>query len=135
MKQDTKLTLMKEKDFLQALLNQQEQFLREMKDLKELVTQTRYRSPLTHPNEWPAVQIPLLFSSKSAPGPSPSSSADATTTGVEGEFTEDLSSIYLLNSQGISPHASGNSRWKLPFIADNILRQKNIIRKSQLHQV
>ena len=60
MKQDTKLTLlMKEKDFLQALLNQQEQFLREMKDLKELVTQTRYQSPLTHPNEWPAVQIPL----------------------------------------------------------------------------
>ena len=59
-KKDTKLTLMKEKDFLQALLlNQQEQFLREMKDLKELVTKTRYQSPLTHPNEWPAVQIPL----------------------------------------------------------------------------
>ena len=75
------------------------------------------------------------FSGKSAPGPSPSSSADATTTGVEGEFTEDLSSIYLLNSQGTSRHASGNSRWKLPFIADNILQQKNIIRKSQLHQV
>ena len=59
MKKDAKLTLMKEKDFLQALLNQQEQFLREMKDLKELVTQTRYQSPLTHPNELPAVQIPL----------------------------------------------------------------------------
>ena len=56
MKKDTKLTLMKEKDFLQALLNQHEQFLREMKDLKELVTPTRYQSPLTHPNEWPAVQ-------------------------------------------------------------------------------
>ena len=37
-KKDTKLTLMKEKDFFQALINQQEQFLREMKDLKELVT-------------------------------------------------------------------------------------------------
>ena len=58
-KKDTKLTLMKEKDFPQALLNQQEQFLREMEDLKELVTHTRYQSPLTHPNEWPAVQIPL----------------------------------------------------------------------------
>ena len=56
-KKDTKLTLMKEKDFLQALLIQQEQFLREMKDL---VIQTRYQSPLTHPNEWPAVQIPVL---------------------------------------------------------------------------
>ena len=130
-KKDTKLTLMKEKDFLQALLNQQEQFLREMKDLKELVTQTRYQSPLTHPNELPAVQIPLAANQPQAH----SSSADATTTGVEGEFTEDLSSIYLLNSQGTSPHASGNSRWKLPFIADNILQQKNIIRKSQLHQV
>ena len=46
-KKDTKLTLMKEKDFLQALLiNQLEQFLREMKDLKELVTQTRYHASL-----------------------------------------------------------------------------------------
>ena len=129
MKKDTKLTLMKEKDFLQALLNQQEQFLREMKDLKELVTQTRYQSPAS------AHSSQRVASGKSAPGPSPSSSADATTTGVEGEFTEDFSSIYLLNSQGISPHASGNSRWKLPFIADNILQQKNIILKSQLHQV
>ena len=43
-KKGTKLTLMKEMDFLLALLNQQEQFTREMKDLlRELVTQTRYR--------------------------------------------------------------------------------------------
>lgn len=57
-KKDTKLTLLKEKDFLQALLSQQEQFMREMKDLRELVTQTRYQSPFTHPNEWPGVQMP-----------------------------------------------------------------------------
>ena len=61
-KKDTKLTLLKEKDFLQALLNQQEQFTRVMKDLRELVTQTRYQSPLTHPNEWPGVQMPLAAS-------------------------------------------------------------------------
>ena len=131
MKKDTKLTLMKKKDFLQALLNQQEQFLREMKDLKELVTQI----PVSAHSSQRVASGTDTFSGKSATGPSPSSSADATTTGVEGEFTEDLSSIYLLNSQGISPHASGNSRWKLPFIADNILQQRNIIRKSQLHQV
>lgn len=71
-KKDTKLTLMTEKDFLQALLSQQEQFTREMKDLRELVTQTRYQSPVTHPNEWPgaASQMPAPLAG-SQPQPQP----------------------------------------------------------------
>jgi len=54
----TKLTVMNQADFIQALLSQQEQFTREMKDLMELVTQTRYKPPSSHPTEWPGMIIP-----------------------------------------------------------------------------
>ena len=134
-KKDTKLTLMKEKDFLQALLNQQLAGTVFEGDEGPKGACDSDKIPVSAHSSQRVASGTDTFSGKSAPGPFPSSSADATATGVEGEFTEDLSSIYLLNSQGTSPHASGNSRWKLPFIADNILQQKNIIRKSQLHQV
>ena len=43
-------------------------------------------------------------------------------------YLQDLSSIYLLNSQGLSPSAACNSRWKLPYISNHVLNQTDIFK-------
>ena len=58
LKVDSKITVMTEKDFQAAFLAQQDEFRREMKELRELVTNSRYQPPALYPANWPEMSAP-----------------------------------------------------------------------------
>lgn len=64
-KRDSKLTVMTEKDFQYALLGQRDEFRREMKELRELVTSAMYPSPALYPAGWP--QMGQMTAPKASP--------------------------------------------------------------------
>jgi len=63
-----------------------------------------------------------------ADGCSPGPAANVEPGPVLPSYGEDLCSVYLLNTQGLSPHATGNSKWKLPYIAGNVLHEGGLFK-------
>ena len=57
-KKDTKITMLNEEDFRQVLLSQQEVFMKEVKDLRGLITQMGYLPPQLYPSQWPVITAP-----------------------------------------------------------------------------
>ena len=74
-------------------------------------------NPIESPGT-PAIPSPAS-PSNSTRSPHPTSTPHAESTPVESSY----SSILFLNSQSISPDARSSSKWKIPFISENLLNK------------